>query len=210
MSHSDLHSLTSTLATLAESVRLAQEGIRGIEAGLAVLRQALEGAPAVASRLPRRSETFELVINRRRSRATESEIEAINPADFDLFLDLVYLRLSIKRGGKAVVRPLRDTGLRRGELDVLRLLMERQGRPVTNLSIQDREHDPLEPQTMRKIIYRLRGELGGKGHGDKLIVTESRAVRQSGEGFGYLIPVRVRTCLIRPAQLNRTLFGRTD
>ena len=193
--HEDLFAI---LAKQDEAMRLVQEGVRALQTGLALLKQATDPAGAPPGAKATRHGQFELIIKRKVTYPTEAELAALNPADFDLFLDLVYLRLGFRRVGKSVVRSFRETGLRRSELDVLRLLMERQGRPLTNLSIQNKDHDPLEVGTMRKIICRLRAQLGGKGSGDKLIVTESKACRSPGEGFGFVVPEGVRTCLIKP------------
>jgi len=190
--------MAALFATLDRRLRAIEATARALRADLVLLQQTADATAALTRPRATRQGQFELTISRKTSYPTESELAALNPADFDLFLDLVYLRLGFRRGGRVTVRPLRETGLKRSELDVLRLLLERQGRPLTNLSIQDDDHDPLEVGTMRRIVCRLRQQLGGKGCGDRLIITDSKVYRSPGEGFGFVVPENVRTCLIKP------------
>jgi len=191
---------SALFATLDQRLRAIEEAARAVRADLALLKRT---ADATAT-LPRPRATgqgqFELIVNRKRNYPTEAELATLNPADFDLFLDLVYLRLGFRRGGKDIVRSFRETGLRRSEIHVLRLLVERQGRPLTHKEVGNPTQGGVEPHTMRKIIFRLRRELGDTAKHSTLIETESKTPTRGGEGFGYLIPRTVRTCLIKVIQ----------
>lgn len=192
MTRLDANTLAATLAKLDEGMRLFQEGLAELRAGLGQLpnRPSLGG-----------TEVFELIVNRRRSCVTEAVIESIDPTEFDVFLDLVFLRLGCRRATQAV-RELSETVLKARDIEVLELMMARQGRPVTCGDSGDPREGGMELNTMRKCIWRLRRALGDDARDPKLIVTES-IVHRPGNGFGYRIPRDLHICLVRPVPLHR-------
>ena len=187
----DPTTLAAPLAKLEEAMRLFQKGLAELRAGL--------GQLPIAQPLGE-TEMFELIVDRRRTLVAEAHIDSIDPSEFDIFLDLVFLRMGRNHAAPGV-QELGETGLKARDVGVLGLMMTRQGRPVTHADVGDPRDGGMEPNTMRKSVWRLRRALNDEARNPRLIVTES-IVHGPGGGFGYRIPRGLHTCLIRPAPLH--------
>ncbi len=136
---------------------------------------------------------------------TENTIKALEPKDFDLFLDLMDLRLGFGSSKQRQVldsEQMRQAGLQSSHLFLLeKLLLTKPGRSITNLRVPKRgEADSYwQRGAMSKAVCFLRRALQDKPPW-KYIKCSSANCRQVEEGWAYMIPEDVHTCLIRRAE----------
>jgi len=145
---------------------------------------------------------FLVVINGRRQRLTERQVEDINPKAFDFYLDLTRGLLLTKLGkGRGKFQNLRETPLQSEDLNTLAVLLEHAnryfGRDNLRYYLDDAEF--LEGNTLSKRMGRIRA-VAQEGCLDGPFIRRTsqadRSVSRTGFAF-YFDGGGVTYCLIR-------------
>ena len=171
------------------------ESLRGLlDLCVPMVRRALDVRGDIAVQaVPR--QRFEAIQDRRQSWMTAEEVEALNPDDYDLFVDLAMDRL----GGmmcKGEVTTLRGSGMRPKEIAVVAKLIENQGFLVGEVNLDSRGEKTIWQWEMPKLICLIRKRLGDDAQEPKLIFNARRSRWIEGD-TGYLIPKELKVCLVR-------------
>jgi len=190
----DLNGLLAVISKAKEAAHTVEKDAALLRDALVSTEQQILGGPSdpAPSDAPR---VFEALVAGEKRALSKRQTMELRPQDFQLFVDLVFLRLAGTeiRGGKAVI-DLGEASVQREDLLILELLLRNQGLPLSRFSLD--QYETKGPKAVAKHICRLRKLLGDSSHSPRLIRTEKNACLSRREGWGYRIPHGPKCCLI--------------